>query len=42
MPFVLLVVFAFALGLVFSKEPSRGLYAVILVAAAVATWYFMR
>ena len=42
MPFVLLIAFAFALGMVLSKPASRNAYFLLLVIAAGATWYYMR
>jgi len=42
MPFAALIVFAFALGMLWKKEASRQTYAVFLVGAAAATIYFMR
>jgi hypothetical protein len=42
MPFVVLVVSAFALGMIWDKRPSKRIYLVFLLGAAAATIYFMR
>jgi hypothetical protein len=42
MPFALLIVFAFALGIIWKKEASRQTYVVFFLGAAAATIYFLR
>ena len=42
MPFVLLVVFCFLLGMIFDRRPNRQIYALVAVVAAGATVYFLR
>ncbi len=42
MPFVLLVVLAFVGAMAFKWRPGAATYAVIALAAAAATLYFMR
>jgi len=42
MPFVALVVVAFALGIIWNKGPSRKLYFLFAVAGSIAGVYFMR
>jgi hypothetical protein len=42
MPFVALVVLAFALGIIWNRGPSRQLYVLFLIGGAIATIYFMR
>lgn len=42
MPFVLLVVMAFGLGLVLDKGPGPRTYVLLFVSAIAATLYYMR
>jgi hypothetical protein len=42
MPFVALIVFAFALGILWNKGASRKMYGFFWLAAAAATVYFMQ
>jgi hypothetical protein len=42
MPYVLLILFAFALGLFWDKSASRQTYVVLALGAVAATLYFMR
>lgn len=42
MPFVVLVVSALTLGMIWNKPPSKRIYVVFLLGAAAATIYFMR
>jgi len=42
LPYVLLVVFAFALAMIFNRGASRGTYLLLAAGAAGATWYFLR
>ena len=42
MPYVLLILFVFALGLVWGKNAGRQTYVVLALGAVAATLYFMR
>jgi hypothetical protein len=42
MPFAALLVFAFALGMIWKKDASRQVYVVFVMGAVAATLYFMR